>query len=96
MTDDAGFMCLVPFTDQSASFVHGFEAGQIWQRMAANERKIGGEDDMPTHIQNRETFQRMADAQAYDLCVSCIDDVWMIATFTKRESRFRIVDRGQP
>jgi hypothetical protein len=38
--DAAGFRLLVPFPDGSESFVHGFEAGMIWQRMQNGEAHI--------------------------------------------------------
>lgn len=90
--DAAQFRCLVPFPDPSESFVLGYEAGMIWQRMNAGEFKIGGSDEVATHAANLEVFQRMADAQAYDLEIEpCGDDCWMIATFTKRQKKFRVV-----
>jgi hypothetical protein len=89
--DAAEFRCLVPFPDASDSFVHGFEAGMIWQRMVRGEQEIGGISEVATHSANAEVFQRMADAQGYDLHIDDSADGWMIATFVKRKNRFRVV-----
>lgn len=90
--DTSEFRCLVPFPDQSASFVHGFEAGMIWQRMNAGEQTIGSDLEIATHSCNLEVFQRMADTHGYLLEIDyCDDDEWMIATFSKNHQRFRVV-----
>ncbi|MBB3411181.1 hypothetical protein FHT87_005134 [Rhizobium sp. BK316] len=89
--DAAEFRCLVPFPDQSENFVLGFEAGMIWQRMVSGETTIGGLDEIATHAGNIAVFQRMADAQGYDLMTDDAGDGWIIATFTKRKNRFRLV-----
>lgn len=52
---------IVSFTDESPSFVHGFEAGQIWQDMN-NNRPI----DLTVHAENREIIERMAVASGYE------------------------------
>lgn len=88
------FRCLVPFPDKSQSFVHGFEAGMIWQRMVAGEASIGGVCEVATHSKNAGVFQRMADAQGYDIVLEIASDGWMIATFTKRTTRFLVIDGG--
>lgn len=94
--DAREFRCLVPFPDQSASFVHGFEAGMIWQRMVAREAVIGSADEVATHAENAAVFQRMADAQGYDLTIEPPVDGWIVATFVKRQSRFRVIEGIQP
>lgn len=89
--DAAEFRCLVPFPDSSASFVNGFEAGMVWQRMVAGEAVI--ESDCAYHSENREVFESMAAAQGYDADFEPCDnlDEWMTATFTKRRNRLRVV-----
>jgi hypothetical protein len=95
MTEESEFHCLVPFTDESESFVNGFEAGMIWQRMLAGEANIGGAFDPPTHTKNLEVFKRMADAIGYDIKKDWDDvDGWMSVTFTKRKRKFHIVQGG--
>lgn len=93
LSDDAAeFRCLVPFPDPSASFVHGFEAGMVWQRMIAGETPI--ENPVAYHVENRTTFERMAAAQGYDVEIEPCDDTWMTVTFTKRRLRFSVVEGG--
>lgn len=48
---------LVSFPDQSKSFVHGFEAGQIWQRLRDGEPLI---ENQLIHRANVEVIDRMA------------------------------------
>lgn len=79
------FRPLVPFEDQSASYVHGFEAGMVWQRMMHGEAVINF--DLPVHYANAITFGSMAEAAGYDLeFVQCEDEFheWMTATFVKQ------------
>lgn len=89
--DAAEFRCLVPFPDGSDSFVNGFEAGMIWQRMNAGEHQIGGLDEIATHASNAEVFRRMATAQGYSVEIEPSIDEWIIATFTKNPRRFAVV-----
>ena len=88
------FRCLVPFPDQSESFVLGFEAGMIWMRMVKGEPYIGGLNEIATHASNEEIFKRMAAAQGYDVDISNASDGWIIAEFTKRARRFSVVEGG--
>lgn len=96
--DAAEFRCLVPFPDQSESFVNGFEAGLVWQRMSDGETPI--ENPIAYHLANRMVFERMAAAQGYDVefepCMAgaTICHTWMTATFTKRRNRFSVIQGG--
>lgn len=92
--DAAEFRCLVPFADQSASFVHGFEAGMVWQRMVGGETPI--ENPVAYHVENKAVFESMAAAQGYDVEMEPACDTWMMATFTKRPKRFAVIEGGQP
>jgi hypothetical protein len=93
--EDAEFGCLVPFKDDSESFVNGFEAGMIWQRMIAGESVIGGATEPLTHSANLEVFKRMAEAMSYEITqIFDRNDGWMFVTFTKRKRRFTIVQGG--
>ncbi|WCA57818.1 hypothetical protein G6M16_008940 [Agrobacterium tumefaciens] len=102
MGTQSDFHCLVPFTDESESFVHGFEAGMIWQRMLSGEELIGGATEPPTHYANLEVFKRMAQAMSYDLNGHYDrKDGWMYVSFIKWKRKFSIVqggisDDGQP
>jgi len=55
------YRCLVPFTDQSPSFVHGFQCGAIWQEMQGR----GEIEPRPVNSINRLTLERMCDAAGY-------------------------------
>jgi len=58
MTDKEGWGLLVAFPDGSPSFVHGFEAGQIWQRIRdGREAEI---EKLTVHSANEEVIRRMA------------------------------------
>ena len=67
MTDED--MSLVfAFPDGSAAFVHGFEAGTIWQQIdgeGALEIDRGYETGLPIHTENLDLYRRMAAARSY-------------------------------
>ncbi|WP_331373828.1 hypothetical protein [Sinorhizobium chiapasense] len=91
MADTDELRCLVPFPDQSHSFVHGFEAGMISQQMTNGEQLIGGKEGFPKHVANTEVFRRMAAARGYDLEIEPYDDQYAYFTFTKWKQRFKVV-----
>lgn len=88
MSDD-DFKCLVPFPDESPSFVYGFESGMIWQRMESDETEI--ETNVPLHYENRKVFERMASARGYDVEINKHDECWAYFVFTKKRSHLRVV-----
>ena len=94
--DDASafFGLLVPFEDASPSFVHGFEAGMVYQRMLAGDTEIAG--GTPFHSDNVQLFHRMAAVHGYDVAVApTVYDEWTDVTFTKRpRPRFAVVEGG--
>jgi hypothetical protein len=55
---------VVSFEDQSASYVHGWEAGGIWQRMRSGAE---AEIEATVHTANRETLSRMAVAEGWSI-----------------------------
>lgn len=63
MNDDVQYGLVVAFPDESASFVHGFEAGQIWQLMSIGSMEIG----QTVHVENLEVINRMARSAGYEL-----------------------------
>ena len=71
MSDDAegnvGYGLIVSFPDESASFVNGFEAGALWNRLTGGAE---AEISLTTHTENREVIARMADAQGWDVEVT--------------------------
>lgn len=87
--DAAEFRCLVPFPDNSQSFVHGFEAGMIWQQMVDGIQEI--EPLVGLHGENIEVFRRMASAQGYDFDSEDCGGGWHTAKFTKRRHRFTVI-----
>lgn len=66
----------------------------IWQRMVNGDPQIGGLDEIATHVENAAAFQKMADAQGYELELSDFGDGWIIATFIKRPRRFGVIEGG--
>lgn len=60
--DESSYALIVSFDDQSESYVHGFEAGGIWQRMKAGAE---AEIEAMVHTANRETLSRMAIAEGW-------------------------------
>ena len=87
-SDTAGWRCLVPFPDGSESFVNGFEAGVVWERMFCGEVEIKS----TLHTENAEVFRRMAAASGYDLTSKPTEfEEWTTFTFTKRRSRLTVV-----
>lgn len=54
---------LVSFEDQSESYVHGFEAGKIWEQMCSTPE---GYMEFTIHTQNVETIRRMAIAEGWN------------------------------
>lgn len=81
MTEDAEYRPLVPFDDESASFVNGFEAGIIWSEM---QRGDAIAQDTPVHEANLVLLQRMADASGYDMEAGEIRDGWVFVKFAPR------------
>lgn len=52
---------LISFEDQSPSFVHGFEAGQIWEAMQDEKPEIG----KIVHTANMDLISQMAARAGY-------------------------------
>jgi len=58
--NDDEYGLLVSFEDQSPEYVHGFEAGQIWEEMARCK-----DINKTVHTANKVTLERMAIAAGY-------------------------------
>lgn len=54
---------IVAFPDESAPFVHGFEAGQIWEAMTRSDPTI----ERCVHTANKEVIERMARQKGYSI-----------------------------
>lgn len=66
------------FPDQSASFVHGYEAGKLDARMEAGESVIdcGCSEGFPLHEENIDLVQRMAAFYGYKVTIEGSSDGW--------------------
>lgn len=62
--ENAEYGLIVSFEDQSPSYVNGFEAGGIWERLrSGNEAEI----EVTIHTANRETVSRMCVAEGWSV-----------------------------
>jgi hypothetical protein len=100
MSDESvDFKPLVSFPDQSDSFVHGFEAGMIWQQMQDGASPIGTHG-LPYHTENVEVIKRMADAAGYQVIdVTRVDDCWTSVVIdklpqSKAAPKFTVIQGG--
>ena len=59
--EESAYGLLVAFPDESSSFVHGFEAGEIFTRMGANCVGI----ERLVHAENREVIGRLCRRMGY-------------------------------
>ena len=91
MEDSAEMGLIVKFEDESGSYVNGFEAGMIWQQMQDGVPLI--DPDLPLHVENKTTLERMAKSRNYKAILTPIDDApeWMSATFEKIISKLEVV-----
>lgn len=64
---------VISFPDQSASFVHGFEAGRIWQQMKNLTPVI---KETVAH-ENAELYSQMAARNDYTLSLTDLGNDWM-------------------
>ena len=79
--ENAEYGLVVSFDDQSASYVNGFEAGQIHQRMSSGTE---AEFDMTVHSANKETLERMAVAYGWSVSFKPTEyQEWSEAAFAK-------------
>ena len=86
--EQAVWSCIVPFEDASESFVHGFEAGTIWQHMVAGEFKI----ETIAHTENRDLIERMARRQKYEVAFEKTDvEGWIDVLLTKQSTHLSAV-----
>ncbi len=61
----------ITLVDLSPSFSFGFEAGQMWAVMCGKPQGIGTEaHPCRLSLANLELYQRMCDAQGYDMSVT--------------------------
>lgn len=63
--ENVGYGLVVSFPDQSPSFVHGFEAGGIWEQMKFARLGASAALSMTVHTENLEVIERMAISQGW-------------------------------
>lgn len=73
---------LLQFDDQSSSFVYGFEAGTVWQRMTNGENII--ERPIPYRVENHKLLLRMAAVMGYDTTSETLPGDYISITFKKQ------------
>lgn len=66
------FSLLMPFIIDSRDFVHGFECGQIWEKMNKNEKF----DNYVFHTENAAQIEMMCRRHQYKYRIDKIDDTW--------------------
>lgn len=82
--DETTFGLVVSFEDQSESYVNGWEAGVLWERMKSG---MVAEIEMVAHTANKETFNRMAIAEGWDItCTPTEYEEWMDVKMEKRSA----------
>jgi len=74
--DIEGYGLLMPFIDDSNSFVHGFECGQIWTLI---EQKKPLEKYL-IHKSNEKQVRMICDRAYYSCAIETIDDTWSYVT----------------
>lgn len=63
---DVNYGLIVAFPDESENFVHGFEAGGIWEQM---KNPMALLISITTHTKNREVISRMAISKGWTIKV---------------------------
>jgi hypothetical protein len=89
---------IVSFPDQSDSFVHGFEAGMIWEMMKAPVTHFS----MTVHTANEEVIRRQASAADKDVMFERVGyEGWSKMTLIDRlpktiraRAKFKVIQGG--
>lgn len=63
---------LMPFKDLSESFVHGFECGQIWEKMVGNQSF----DAYLFHVKNRKQVEMICQRFQYEFKIEQLNEEW--------------------
>jgi hypothetical protein len=71
-----GDVLLMPFLDESESFVHGFECGKIWQLIEEGESV----ENYLIHTVNQKQIELMCRTFGLDCGIEIIDDTWSCLT----------------
>ena len=85
---------IVKFEDESSSYVHGFEAGMLWQQMQQGLQFI--DPELPVHVENLTTLGRMAKAAGYTMGHTVVDDSpeWAEIEFSRIDRALRLVTKA--
>lgn len=90
--NQSGHELIVSFPDQSPSFVNGFEAGKLWERMRSGAE---AEIEAVTHTENREVIDRMALAEGWEVERKSSEvNGWDYITLTKGKKPDRLNPHG--
>lgn len=73
MINEPKYELVIQFEDHSASFVHGFEAGRVWQQM---KDRIPVIKETVSHT-NTDLFGQMATRCDYKLSLTDLGNNWM-------------------
>ena len=63
---------LMPFIDQSENFVHGFECGQIWEKLEWRRNLA----DYMIHTVNRKQIEMMCFRAGYNCAIEDLGNGW--------------------
>lgn len=69
---------LMPFIDESESFVHGFECGQIWEKMSEGQQLIA----YLFHSENIDQVHLICEHFKCEYVISPFDETWSYLTAT--------------
>lgn len=76
---------LMEFLNDSDSFCHGFEAGQIWERVKQGDII----EDQPIHKANEEQIRSVMKSYQCEYVIIEIDDHWSLLTM---KSAINLID----
>ena len=79
MTESNKYGLLISFPDQSQSFVHGFEAGMVFNELANEPESF----DVTGRAENVELYERIADYYGYDVVKTDAGNDWYRLGFYK-------------
>jgi hypothetical protein len=77
---------LMEFLDGSDSFCHGFESGQIWERVKQGDII----EDQPIHTANAEQIKNIMVSYQCEYVISEIDEHWSLLTM---KSAISLIDK---
>lgn len=69
MVKDEDYVLELEFVDESESFVLGWEARAVWERLLQEDVVAEFNKDFPLHAKNSELYMRMGKAKGFTLTV---------------------------